>query len=169
MLTGFGVREIHKLRDYGAATAEYLPYGQTGDTPPLPAGCGNSHACLTVEFASVLGRLFSTMRRLVSACLIGFALGAPARAQGGAPAKVQPRAPAPTTRILTCPEAIALVKQQGDIVLVPPKGAPERFVRDRSFCAFSEIAELRFLPTRDNPQCPVGYRCREPGFEEWDW
>jgi hypothetical protein len=45
----------------------------------------------------------------------------------------------------------------------------ERIVRDRSFCTFTEIAELRFAPTRDNPQCPVGYRCREPGYEDWDW
>jgi hypothetical protein len=107
----------------------------------------------------VLRRLFPTMRRLVSACLIGLALGAPAKAQGRASA----------TRLLTCTEAMALVKQEGAVVLAPAKGPPERFVRDRSFCTFSEIAELRFVPTRDNPQCPVGYRCREPGFEEWDW
>jgi hypothetical protein len=107
---------------------------------------------------SVLRRLFPTMRRLVSACLIGLAFGAP-----------QGRAPASTTRLMSCGEAMALVKQEGAVVLAPAKGPPERFVRDRSFCAFSEIAELRFVPTRDNPQCPVGYRCREPGFEEWDW
>ena len=48
-------------------------------------------------------------------------------------------------------------------------GAPERFVSAPGRCSGSEIAELRFVPTRDNPQCPVGYHCREPGFEEWNW
>ncbi len=104
------------------------------------------------------------MRRLVSACLITCFVAAP-----GAPAETQGRSSASTARLLTCADAIALVKQEGAVLLAPPKGPPERFVRDRSFCTFSEIAELRFVPTRDNPQCPVGYRCREPGFEEWDW
>jgi hypothetical protein len=53
--------------------------------------------------------------------------------------------------------------------VIPLPAGPERFVRDRNQCDFSEIAELRFVPTRDNPQCPIGYRCREPGFEEWNW
>ena len=41
--------------------------------------------------------------------------------------------------------------------------------RPDSCLELSEISELRFVPTRDNPQCPIGYRCREPGFEEWNW
>ncbi len=86
------------------------------------------------------------MRRVVSACLITCFVAA------GAPAGAQGRPPASTSRLLTCADAIALVKQEGSVLLAPPKGPPERFV-----------------PTRDNPQCPVGYRCREPGFEEWDW
>ncbi len=69
---------------------------------------------------------------------------------------------------MTCAEAMDLVKREGDVVIaVGP--APERFVRSRNQCDFSEIAELRFVPTKDNPQCPIGYRCREPGFEEWNW
>ncbi len=99
------------------------------------------------------------MRRFVSALLIGHLAGA-ASAQG--------RSAAPPDRV-GCEEAMALVKREGAAVLAFGRGAPERFVRDRSFCAFSEIAELRLVPTRDNPQCPVGYRCRELGFEEWNW
>ena len=30
-------------------------------------------------------------------------------------------------------------------------------------------AAERFVPTRDNPECPIGYRCREPEFGDWDW
>ena len=72
------------------------------------------------------------------------------------------------TARMTCAEAMALVKGEGDVV-VAPGGAPERFVSGPGRCAASEIAELRFVPTRDNPQCPIGYHCREPGFEEWNW
>ncbi|TXN01615.1 hypothetical protein FV222_10380, partial [Methylobacterium sp. WL103] len=66
-------------------------------------------------------------------------------------------------------DAMALVKRGGDVTIAVGAGQPERVVRDRSFCDLSEIAELRLVPTRDNPQCPIGYRCREPGFEDWNW
>lgn len=70
---------------------------------------------------------------------------------------------------MSCDEAGSLVREQGSVVLALGPRPPERIVRDRSFCEFTEIAELRFLPTRDNPQCPVGYRCREPDYDDWDW
>lgn len=69
---------------------------------------------------------------------------------------------------MTCAEAMALVRREGDIVIAGGN-TQERLVRDRNQCELSEISELRFVPTRDNPQCPIGYRCREPGFEEWNW
>ncbi|GJD59170.1 hypothetical protein [Methylobacterium dankookense] len=103
------------------------------------------------------------MRRFVSALLLG--LTASASFAQGRPIAVPPSA----TQRLVCAEAMALVKREGEVTLPTGRGATERLVRDRSFCDFSEVAELRFLPTRDNPQCPVGYRCREPGFEEWNW
>jgi hypothetical protein len=78
-----------------------------------------------------------------------------------------PRGSSPTAR-MTCAEAMALVKGEGDVVIASG-GPPERFVSGPGRCAASEIAELRFVPTRDNPQCPIGYHCREPGFEEWNW
>ena len=87
----------------------------------------------------------------------------------GAMAFAQPRqARTSATARMTCAEAMDLVRREGDVTIVAGS-APERFVRDRKQCDYSEIAELRFVPTRDNPQCPIGYRCREPGFEEWNW
>ncbi|CAO4176768.1 hypothetical protein EEDFHM_02964 [Methylorubrum populi] len=62
-----------------------------------------------------------------------------------------------------------MVKTEGEATLGFGARPPERFVRDRSFCEISEIAELRFVPTRDNPQCPIGYRCREPDYGDWNW
>jgi hypothetical protein len=87
----------------------------------------------------------------------------------GSGAFAQPRAPrGSVTARMTCAEAMALVRGEGDVVIVAG-AAPERFVSGPGQCSGSEIAELRFAPTRDNPQCPIGYRCREPGFEEWNW
>ena len=99
---------------------------------------------------------------LLCAHLAAFATGVEALAQSR-----PPRGPAPTVR-MTCAEAMALVKGEGDVV-IPIGGAPQRFVSGPGRCGGSEIAELRFVPTRDNPQCPIGYQCREPGFEEWNW
>ncbi|MCJ2014262.1 hypothetical protein [Methylobacterium sp. J-076] len=104
------------------------------------------------------------MRPLVLALLL-FALAAAA----GTAARAQARPPrGSVTARMTCAEAMALVEREGDIVIAA-NGPPERLVRNRDQCQLSEISELRFVPTRDNPQCPIGYRCREPGFEEWNW
>ncbi|MER2269637.1 hypothetical protein [Methylobacterium oxalidis] len=97
------------------------------------------------------------MRRPALALMLGIATTMPAIGQNRS-----------VTARMTCNDVMRLVKTEGAIVLNTGPG-PERVVRDRSFCEFTEIAELRFAPTRDNPQCPVGYRCREPGFEDWDW
>lgn len=105
------------------------------------------------------------MRPLVLALLCAF-LAADA---AGAIACAQTRAQrGSVTARLTCAEAMALVRREGDVVIASGS-VPERYVRDRSLCESNEIAELRFVPTRDNAQCPIGYRCREPGFDEWNW
>ncbi|KQP07444.1 hypothetical protein ASF28_15375 [Methylobacterium sp. Leaf99] len=78
-------------------------------------------------------------------------------------------ASAQTTGRMTCADAMALVKRQGAILLDTGNQTFQRFVRDRSFCEITEIADLRFVPTRDNPECPIGYRCREPDYGDWDW
>ncbi|NEU11695.1 hypothetical protein G3T14_06070 [Methylobacterium sp. BTF04] len=77
--------------------------------------------------------------------------------------------PASSTQRMTCSEAMALVKAKGAILLMAGGPTLERFVRDRSQCDMTEIAELRFVPTRDNMECPIGYRCRDPEFSDWDW
>ncbi|MBO1022606.1 hypothetical protein IPV08_21830 [Methylobacterium sp. SD274] len=87
----------------------------------------------------------------------------------------------PSTPRMSCADAMALVKRDGSAVLSWSVGKAdrsgrgeqpvktERFVSDRSLCGLTEIAELRFVPTRDNLECPVGYRCREPDYGDWDW
>lgn len=96
--------------------------------------------------------------RTVLALILCVAATAPASAQ-----------PLYSIQRMVCADAMGLVKKSGAILLNAGGSSLERFVRDRSFCESSEVAELRFLPTRDNPECPVGYRCREIGFNDWDW
>lgn len=101
-------------------------------------------------------RAIVTRRLALILCVF---LAAPASAQN----------PASSTQRMVCAEAMALVKAKGAILLGTGGTTMERFVRDRGQCDMSEIAELRFVPTRDNPECPIGYRCREPEFSDWDW
>ena len=87
----------------------------------------------------------------------------------GVEAHAQSRPPRGSmTARMTCSEAMALVKNEGDVIIAAG-AAPERFVSNPGQCSGAEIAELRFVPTRDNPQCPVGYRCKSPDFEDWNW
>ena len=72
----------------------------------------------------------------------------------------------PTTTSMSCNQAGRLVASQGAIVLGTGGPTYDRFVRDRSFCEPTEIARRAFRPTRDNPQCLVGYTCYEPGNDD---
>jgi hypothetical protein len=62
---------------------------------------------------------------------------------------------------LTCDQARGLVLARGQIVLGTGTYTYDRYVRDGRFCLRNEMIEPAFVPTRDTPQCPVGYTCRE--------
>lgn len=72
----------------------------------------------------------------------------------------------PSTVEMSCGQAQGTVARQGGIVLGTGGSTYDRFVRDRSFCEVTEITTRAFVPTRDTPQCFVGYRCKEPGRED---
>ncbi|MXQ09961.1 hypothetical protein [Microvirga makkahensis] len=65
-----------------------------------------------------------------------------------------------STLSLTCGQAQQIILSRGADVLSTGTYTYDRFVRDRSFCEFNEGLEPAFVPTRDTPQCPIGYRCR---------
>jgi hypothetical protein len=69
--------------------------------------------------------------------------------------------PRPLTPNLTCDQARGLVLSRGQIVLGTGTYTYDRYVRDGRFCLRNEMIEPAFVPTRDTPQCPVGYTCRE--------
>lgn len=69
-----------------------------------------------------------------------------------------------STLNLTCGQAQQVVLSRGAAVLGTGGYTYDRFVRDRSFCEFNEMIEPAFVPSRDTPQCPIGYRCRDADY-----
>lgn len=66
----------------------------------------------------------------------------------------------PFTPRMTCAQAQQTVFARGAIVLGTGTYTYERFVRDSNFCEFNEYTDPGYVPTRDTPQCFVGYVCR---------
>ena len=73
------------------------------------------------------------------------------------PALAQSR---PSTPERSCAANRQSVATSGAIVLGTGGFTYDRFVNDRRFCAHGEFIEPAFVPSRDNPQCFVGYRCK---------
>jgi hypothetical protein len=66
----------------------------------------------------------------------------------------------PSTTAMNCRQAAGLVASRGAIVLSNGPVTYERYVGGLGHCALSEYIEPAYAPTEDNPQCPIGYRCR---------
>lgn len=75
----------------------------------------------------------------------------------GSGVQAQPRQ---STLNLTCAQAQRTIFGRGAAVLSTGTYTFDRFVRDLSFCEVNEYLDPAFVPTRDTPQCPIGYRCR---------
>jgi hypothetical protein len=69
----------------------------------------------------------------------------------------------PSTPDMTCRQAKSVLSTNGALVMGTGGFTYDRFVRDRSFCEPTQLTKNAFVPTRDNPECLVGYRCYEPG------
>ena len=65
----------------------------------------------------------------------------------------------PFTPSLPCRQVQQIVFASGAVVLSTGPHTYDRYVRDRSFCLIDEYLEPVWVPARDTPQCPVGYRC----------
>lgn len=73
----------------------------------------------------------------------------------------------PLTRAMRCAEAQTLVAKQGAAVLDTDKFIYDRYVRDARFCPPRQTTEPAWVPTRDNPECFIGYTCVEPDPDVW--
>jgi hypothetical protein len=74
----------------------------------------------------------------------------------------------PSTLQMSCGQARATVASRGAIVLGTGGYTYDRFVGNRNFCEINETIEPAWVPTRDTPQCFIGYRCRDRDYMFWD-
>jgi hypothetical protein len=72
--------------------------------------------------------------------------------------------PRPSSVAMTCAQAAGLVASRGAIVLGTGGYTYDRFVHHRGFCLITETTKPAWVPTRDTPQCFVGYTCVEADF-----
>jgi hypothetical protein len=72
----------------------------------------------------------------------------------------------PSTVNRPCAASQQIVAARGAAVLGTGGYTYDRFVRDRSFCEFSEYVEPAFVPSADAGQCFIGYRCKA-GPRDW--
>ena len=65
----------------------------------------------------------------------------------------------PSTTAMSCGQAARLVETRGAIVLATGRDLYDRYVSRPGLCVTSTYARPAFAPTRDNPQCNIGYYC----------
>ncbi|HEY0292317.1 MAG TPA: hypothetical protein VGC51_08260 [Hansschlegelia sp.] len=89
-----------------------------------------------------------SMRRTSAAiaCLIGMAAAAEAR----------PYAPE-----MSCRSLAAAVQSEGALVISTGPSTYDRFVSGGRYCERTQETEAAWIPAADEPQCFVGYTCRE--------
>jgi len=66
----------------------------------------------------------------------------------------------PSTLDMTCSQARNFVESRGAVVMTTGRFTFERFVAHAGHCMWDEYADWAWAPTRDDPQCRVGYFCR---------
>jgi len=67
----------------------------------------------------------------------------------------------PNTLNMSCASAAGLVNRSGAVVLATGPNVFDRYVSSRRFCDVTQTVQPQWLATADNPQCFVGYRCRD--------
>lgn len=65
----------------------------------------------------------------------------------------------PLTLRMSCNGARGLVANQGAIVLNTGPFTYDRYVDGYGRCVLGEVPDPAWVPTADNPQCSIGYRC----------
>ncbi|MBF9233018.1 hypothetical protein [Microvirga alba] len=69
-----------------------------------------------------------------------------------------------STLTMTCEEAAHMVASEGAAVLSTGPGTYDRYVSSLNSCELDQVLEPAWVPTANSAQCPVGYRCRSPGY-----
>ncbi|KZL21156.1 hypothetical protein PsAD2_00442 [Pseudovibrio axinellae] len=68
---------------------------------------------------------------------------------------------------MSCQEARSLVARSGGVVLSTGARTYDRFVASIRFCQPYERLKRRWVPTRDQKSCFIGYSC-EPADDSYD-
>ena len=66
----------------------------------------------------------------------------------------------PDSLRMSCEAARGLVSTRGSIVIGTGANLYDRFVATRAFCQPDEMTDPVWLPTADQRQCFIGYRCK---------
>lgn len=67
----------------------------------------------------------------------------------------------PPTSQRTCGANRQLVLKEGAVVLDTGPSTYARFVRSGSECLVDQFPEPAWVPSSNNPQCFIGYRCKD--------
>jgi hypothetical protein len=67
----------------------------------------------------------------------------------------------PPTSQRTCSANRQLVMREGAVVLDTGPSTYARFVKNGSECLVDQFPEPAWVPSSNNPQCFIGYRCKD--------
>jgi len=67
----------------------------------------------------------------------------------------------PSTSQRTCSANRQLVLKDGAVVLDTGSSTYARFVRSGAECTVDQFPEPAWVPSSNNPQCFIGYRCKD--------
>lgn len=70
---------------------------------------------------------------------------------------------------LTCAAAQQMVQRNGKVVFNTSPTTFSLFVSSRRYCDRWEDIYPQYARTKDNPKCPVAYKCQEPLFRHGLW
>jgi hypothetical protein len=65
----------------------------------------------------------------------------------------------PSTLAMSCHQAQRMVASRGAVVMSTGAHTFNRFVADPGYCETAEWAHSATAPTKDTPECPMGYIC----------
>jgi hypothetical protein len=72
----------------------------------------------------------------------------------------------PSTFNRPCVASRDLVVKDGAVVLTTGPNTYNRYVKDGAYCAVGMYPQPSWVPSSDNPQCFIGYRCTQ-NPDEW--
>ncbi|MBJ3774124.1 hypothetical protein [Acuticoccus mangrovi] len=81
---------------------------------------------------------------------------------GALTATAAPAAARPDTRTMTCAEANALVRREGQVVMTTGTYTYRRFVANVGYCDRWQGIKPEYAPSRDNPKCVMHSVCYQP-------